>query len=134
MTDSAQLTQDDLISRLLVNLPAGYTTATVKQPNAPFTTPTKTKWMRATVLFDKTVNVTPDGYKRTFGIFVIDLFFPLKSGDKQQLIDAQSLKITFENQEFNNTQTQEVSTETVGENGSWYMLKLNVSFYYEGIT
>lgn len=133
MPDSALLTQVDLISRLLANLPAGYTSETVKLPNAPWTTPNKTKWLRPTVLFNETNNVTPDGYKRTFGIFVIDIFFPLKSGDQEQLADSELLKATFENQEFGNTKTQEVSTELIGSDNSWYLLKLNVNYYYEGV-
>lgn len=134
MADSARTTQNDLITRLLNNLPPGYTSASVKLPNAPFKTPAKAKWLRATNLFNETINVTPDGYKRTFGIFVIDLFVPKGSGDKTQLDDAQTLKVTFENQEFGNTLTQEVSTELIGEDGAWYILKLNVNYYYEGVT
>lgn len=132
MADSALLTQVDLISRLLASLPAGYTAATVKLPNAAFTTPSKTKWLRVTNLFNETVNATPDGYKRTFGIFVIDIFFPLGSGDQQQLTDSEAIKLLFENEEFGNTKTQEVSTVLVGEENSWYNLQLNVNYYYEG--
>lgn len=133
MADSALLTQVDLISRLLANLPAGYTASTVKLPNAPFTTPNNTKWIRATNLFNETVNVTPDRYKRTFGIFVIDLFFPIGSGDKDQLTDSEEIKAVFENKEFGNTRTQEVSTILVGEDNSWYNLQLNVNYLYEGV-
>lgn len=132
MADSALLTQVDLISRLLANLPAGYTTSTVKLPNSPFTTPANTKWLRATNLFNETVNATPDEYKRTFGIFVIDLFFPIGSGDQAQLTDSEALKLVFENEEFGNTKTQEVSTVTIGEDNSWYAIQLNVNYYYEG--
>lgn len=133
MADSALLTQVDLISRLLTNLPAGYTSVTVKKPNFSFTTPTKTKWLRVTNLFNETLNVTPDGYKRTFGIFVIDLFFPLGEGDQDQLADSEEIKLLFENVEFGNTKTQEVSTVLVGEENSWYNLQLNVNYYYEGV-
>ena len=133
MADSALLTQVDLISRLLANLPAGYTSATVKKPNFSFTTPVKTKWLRVTNLFNETLNVTPDEYKRTFGIFVIDIFFPLGSGDQDQLADSEEIKLLFENVEFGNTKTQEVSTVLVGEENSWYNLQLNVNYYYEGV-
>lgn len=133
MADSALLTQVDLISRLLANLPAGYTAATVKLPNASFTTPANTKWLRATNLFNETENVSAGGcYKRTFGIFVIDLFFPLNSGDQAQLTDSESLKLLFENEEFGNTRTQSVSTTLIGEDNSWYNLQINVNYYYEG--
>jgi len=132
MANDITLTQPDLIDRLLANLPSGYTAATVKLPNAPFTTPQKTKWMRGTVLFNDTENVTPDGYKRTFGFFVVDLFFPKGVGDKNQLSDAKLIQTLFDNQEFGNTKCFTASIVNGVEESAWFKLQVNTEFYFEG--
>lgn len=132
MANSPLETQKDLIGRLRSNLPAGYTDATLKKPNAPFDTPTNTKWLRATVLFDEADNVTPDLYQRIFGIFVIDSFIPKGSGDQAQLADAETLRATFQNVEFGQTKTQETSIQTIGETESWYHVQISTNFYFEG--
>ena len=133
MANDITLTQPDLIDRLLANLPSGYTAATVKLPNAPWTTPSDTKYLRATVLFNETVNVTPDAYKRTFGFFVVDVFFPKGSGDKAQLADAKEIQTLFDNQEFGNTRTWSASVETIGDTDSWYMVQVTIEFFFEGV-
>jgi hypothetical protein len=132
MANSPLETQKDLIKRLLANLPAGFTTSTIKLPNATFTTPTDDKWLRATVLFDEAANVTPDNYQRIFGIFVIDSFVPKGSGDQAQLADAELLRTTFQNVEFGQTKTQETSIQTIGETESWYQVQISTNFYLEG--
>jgi len=132
MANDITLTQPDLINRLRNNLPAGYTDATFKKPNFKFTTPANTKWLRGTVLFNNTENVTPDGYQRTFGFFVIDIFFPKESGDKDQLADAKEIQALFDNKQFGNTTTWAASIETVGEEDAWYVLQVSVEFYMEG--
>lgn len=133
MSNDITLTQPDLIQRLLDNLPAGYTTATVKKPNFSFKTPVDEKWMRPTVLFGETINVTPDEYQRTFGIFVVDIFYPQGDGDKLQLADAKLIQELFNNKEFGNTKTQESSVESGIEDGSWYKIQINTNFYMEGV-
>lgn len=132
MADNFGTTQADLIGRLNDNLPAGYTTATFKKPNAPFNTPKKTKWLRGTARLNPTNNVTPDGYKRTFGIYTIDIYFPKNTGDVAQLADAQIIKDLYENQRFGNTACYEASINIVGEDESWYVVQVDVLFYYEG--
>lgn len=134
MANDITLTQPDLIDRLLDNLPSGYTAATVKVPGAPFKTPTNTKWMRATVLFGPTVNVTPDGYKRTFGIYVVDIFFPKNSGDKSQLADTKEIQTLFDNKQFGNTRTWSASAETgVVEDDPWLNMQVSTEFFFEGV-
>ncbi len=133
MANDITLTQPDLVDRLRNNLPAGYTDATLKKPNAPWTTPTNTKWLRITVNVSPTDNVTPDGYQRTFGICTIDVFFPKGVGDKAQNADAKITKDLFNNQEFANTKTQEASILTGVEVESWFMVQVDVNFSMEGI-
>jgi len=134
MANDITLTQPDLIERLLAGLPAGYTEATVKLPNFSFTTPKDTKWMRGTVLFNETNNVTPDGYQRTFGFFVVDIFFPKSlPGDKAQLADAKEIQVLFNNQEFGNTRTQASSIVPAVEDEAWYKIQINTEFIMEGV-
>ena len=133
MADNFGLTQSDLIKRLLDNLPSGYTNKTVKKPNAKFTTPSDEKWLRITVLPGAKNNVQADGfYKRTFGICVIDCFYPKDDGDQAQLADTKLLENLFENQEFGNTKTQEAFTQNLGEDGPWYNQQVNINFFFEG--
>lgn len=133
MQDNFGLTQGDLIKRLLANLPAGYTDATVRKPNTKFTTPKKQKWLRITVIPAAKVNVQAGGgYKRTLGICVIDCFYPKDDGDQAQLADTKLIEDIYQNQEFDNTKCQEAYTLNIGEDGSWYNQQVNINFYYEG--
>ncbi len=133
MANDITLTQPDLINRLRNNLPAGYTDATFKKPNAPFTTPTNTKWLRGTVLFNETENVTPDEYQRTFGFYIVDIFFPKGQGDKNQLSDAKEIQQLFNNQEFGNTKTWAASIINGEEEESWFKLQVSIEFFMEGV-
>lgn len=133
MLDNFGLTQSDLVKRLLDNLPAGYSESSVKKPNAHFDTPENTKWLRITVIPGIKNNVQADGfYKRTFGICVIDCFYPVDSGDQAQLADTKLIENLFENQEFDNTKTQEAYTQNLGVDGAWYNQQVNINFYFEG--
>jgi len=133
MANDITLTQPDLIQRLLDNLPAGYTVAKVKLPNAPFTTPKSTKWLRATVNLNSSDNVTPDGYQRTYGIYTIDIFYPKGKGDKAQNEDAKLIRAIFNNQEFNNTKCLASSILSGDEDGAWYKVSVDTEFYFEGV-
>ena len=133
MADDITLTQPDLINRLRNNLPSGYTDAKFKKPNFKFTTPKNSKWLRATVItFETESDAATGACTITRGLFVIDVLFPLGSGDNLQLLDAQEIRDLYKNQTFGNTQCQTVSVETIGESESWYIIQLNVNFYMSG--
>ncbi len=133
MADSIYLTTIDLIDRLLANLPIGYSTATVKQPNAPFTLPTS-KWLECSVANGTTDNVAYAGaWKRTNGTFVININYKPETGDRTQLQDAETLKALFENTNFGNTKTQECSIQTAGVVDGWYNVQVITQYIYEGI-
>lgn len=133
MADDLTLTQPDLISRLLNNLPAGYTKAKVKKPNAKFTTPKDSKWLRATVVpFDTDSDAATGEYTITRGLFVVDIIFPKNSGDKAQLTDVKAIRDLYKNETFGNTQCQEASINTIGDDGSWYTMQVNINFYMAG--
>lgn len=133
MQDRISLTQGDLIKRLLDNLPTGYARNQVKTPNAKFTTPKGKKWLRITVIPGIKQNVQAGGsYKRTFGICVIDCFYPKGDGDQAQLSDVEEIQALYENQEFDNAKCQEVYNLALGDDESWYNQQVNINFYYEG--
>ena len=135
MSDNITLTQADLVKRLLNNLPAGYTKAKVKKPNFKFTTPADAKWLRVTVVpFATDSDAATGEYKITRGLFVIDVQFPKGIGDAAQLADVQTIRELYENQTFGNTQCQTASIETIGEDGSWYTMQVNVNFYMAGFS
>lgn len=134
MADDLTLTQPDLISRLLNNLPAGYTKKKVKVPNPKgFSTPENDKYLRVSVVtFDTDSDAATGDFTITRGLFVVDVFFPKDSGDKAQLADVQIIRDLYRNQTFGNTQCQTASINTIGEDGSWYVVQVNISFYMAG--
>lgn len=132
MDDFSQ-SQSDLINQVRNNIPAGYTLKQFKYPNAPFNEPTNKPWLRFTSIPEPKSNVEAGGgYKRTYGIFVIDCFYPKGEGSKKQLSDLKYLQSLFENQTVGFTKCQEAYPQIVGEDGDWYNAQLNINFYFEG--
>ena len=133
MTDNVALVFEDLKTRFLANLPAGNTSKNVKIPNGKFKTPTNSKWLRINLVDGVKSNVQAGGgYKRTFGLFVIDSFYPAGTGTKLQLTEIKLMQDVFENEEFGNVKCQEADVNIIGEDGSWYHVQINVNLYYEG--
>lgn len=133
MADNIALVFDDLKTRFLADLPAGYTSKTVIIPNGGIDTPTNKKWLRISLIDGDKSNVQAGGgYKRTFAIFVIDSFYPLGTGTKSQLADMKLLQDLFENEEFGNVKCQTADVNIIGEDSNWYHMQVNVNFYYEG--
>lgn len=125
--------QQALIDRLNDNMIPGYTKREVKYPNAPFREPKNRSWLRVTTTTEPALNVADSGeYQRTYGIFVIDCFYPKDDGSKQQLQDINSLIAIYNNQEFNGVKCHEAYPQIIGEDGDWYNVQLNVNFYFEG--
>jgi len=122
-----------LIQRLLDNLPSGYTKSKVKLPNRHFKTPKGNKWLRATVINQTANNVQAGGlWKRYDGLFVIDLFYPLGKDVISQLAESEVITNTFENTEFNGVNCLDVLIKDNQEDGSWYNVQIEIVFYYEG--
>ncbi len=133
MADSLLETQQDLINRLLNNLPAGYTAAQVDCPNAPFTTPKNEKWLRVTTNLNPKENVQASGsYKRQYGIFTIDIFYPRASGDLAAIEDSKTISLLYENQNVGNAKCEAVSPNIINNNDNWFNVQSDVVFYYEG--
>lgn len=133
MTDSIAIAQSGLINRLLDNLPAGYTKAKVKKPNFSFKTPKNSKWLRVTVLpFESESNAATGEHTITRGLFVIDIFYPVNSGDAAQLVDVELIRDLYKNQTFDGVNCQEASVETIGDSDAWYIMQVSISFYTAG--
>ena len=134
MADDITLTQPDLISRLLNNLPVGYTKKKVMTPNPKsFTTPKDDKYLRVSVVtFDTDSDAATGEYTITRGLFVVDVFYPKNSGDKAQLADVKVIRDLYKAKTFGNTQCQEASINTIGEDGDWYVIQVNIGFYMAG--
>ena len=133
MADNITITQPDLINRLLDNLPSGYNINDVRTPNDNNNTISNGKWLRVSVVpFETQSDAATGAFKLTRGLCVIDVFYPKGSGDFEQLADVQSIRELYENQSFNNTQCQEASINTIGTDGSWYNIQINVNFYMTG--
>lgn len=133
MSDSIFLTQQDLVNKLLNNLPAGYTVAQVKTPNAPFETPENQKWLRCTTNLNPKENVQASGsYKRQFGIFTIDIFYPNGTGELAALEDYKAISLLYENLNVGNAKCEAVSPNIINNNDNWFNVQADVVFYYEG--
>lgn len=133
MADDIALVENDLIMNLLDNLPAGYTEETVDVPNGKFDTPNDTKWLRTTINLAPKENVQAGGgYKRQFGIFTIDIFYPKGTGSKAALADFILIKDLYENQAIGDAKCEEVSPNIIHNNDNWYNVQADVTFYYEG--
>lgn len=133
MPDNIITVQGDLVKNLLDNLPVGYSADQVKTPNAPFDTPKNTKWLRTTTNLVPTSNVQAGGgWKRTFGVFTVDIFYPRDKGELSALGDFNQIKSIYENQQIGGAKCLECSPVLNGVNGSWYNVQADINFYYEG--
>lgn len=133
MSDDILLTQNDLIGHLNSNLPAGYTKAKIKYPNAPFTTPKNDKWLRITMIDGIKANVAAGGcWKRTQGILAIDVFYPVDTGSKAQLTDVKLIQALYENKQIGNAKCLEADVNIIGESDAWYIVQVQINYTYEG--
>ena len=122
-----------LITRLLDNLPTGYTASTVKLPNRAFKQPNGTKWLRATVINQDANNTQAGGYwTRYEGQMVVDVFYPVGNDTIPQLQDAETIQALYQNLRFGGVNCQSALIDEIGAEDSWYHVQINIDFYYEG--
>ena len=130
---STKNAHEQLITNLLNNLPAGYTSATVKLPNRKFNTPLDTKWLRPTVIVQDVVNAQAGGlWKRYEGIFVIDMYYPIGGDDLAQLTEAEEVALAFEDVELTGVKCQNTLIQLNDSENNWYNIQITIDFYYEG--
>lgn len=134
MADSIYQTQKDLVDRLLNNLPTDYQLDQVKLPNAPFNTPKNEKWLRVTTNLAPKENVQASGsYKRQFGIFTIDIFYPKGTGELSALEDFKIISNLYENQTVGNAKCEQCTPVINQAETAWFNIQCDVTFYYEGV-
>jgi len=130
---STKNAHEQLITNLLNNLPAGYTSATVKLPNRNFNTPLDTKWLRPTVLVQISKEAEAGGgWTRDEGEFIIDTFYPIGGDDLAQLAEAETIAALYRNKELNGVKCQESLVNINAIETSWYNVQITTNFYYEG--
>ena len=135
--DSIANARKQLQLRLGQNLPAGIDVDRVKWENsASFKTPANEPWLRVTTRILGRDNIQAGGsWRRTGGIYIIDLFHPLATiGSNRDDIDQilESIIGTYENTRFNDVNCEEATPKHIGVDGSWYHTQVDISFYYEG--
>ena len=130
--NSYELPETSLVGMVTGNFPSGFSSSNCYFPNARFTTPTNSKWMRITVNPLNTVNVSQGGYQRTTGIMTVDLFYPIGSGTTAALAAADDLI-----QAISNTETAYVKLYegklTPRQEASWYRLQIDFNYTHEGL-
>jgi hypothetical protein len=127
--------ENDLTEHLRLNLPAGFTEAMVKWPNAPMPdTPNNAPWLRATMVTPEIIDRDASNcYKEYQGFFVIDVFCPKKQGSQLALTTADALADTFNRAEFSYSFSNNADVAIIGEEESspWYHVQV-ISTYQFG--
>lgn len=132
--NSGLVGQQEMITMLLDNLPAGFTAATCNLPNISFTTPNDAPWLRARIRPETTGNNDACGDRqRTKGIFVIDVFYPLGGGDEAAWTTAELIKASITNNATDNVSLYE-SHITEVDDDHFYMLQIQTRYAHEGFT
>jgi hypothetical protein len=127
--------ENDLINHLLSNLPSGFTASLVKLPNAKFTTPTSSKWMRATVISPVVIDVDASQCYKTYrGLFVVDLFYPKGSGSAAALTAAQSVIDSYTKVSFAYSVSIDSNILVLGEEENWYHVQINSDYLFSSYT
>ena len=128
----AQVDQD-LTEHLRLNLPTGITESQVKWPNAPFTTPNNSTWLRATVITPEVIDRDASNcYKEYQGLFVIDVFAPKNQGSRSALSIADEIANTFNKVAFPYSFSINADVSIIGEetNSAWYHVQVNSTYQF----
>lgn len=126
-----------LINRFLNNKPLvngqPLENAKIKFPNAPFTTPEDDIWVRLTVTKGRGINIAAgyNGLFRTPGVFIVDIFAPKGSGDREANEIAGQVDDLYRKQFFDNIRADETQVDSLGEEDAWYQTQVSVFFNYD---
>jgi hypothetical protein len=131
VSNSLADTESTLINRLLSNLPAGFTVAKVKLPNASFSTPAS-KWIRVTINSIATTELDAQGsFELHTGILTIDVFYPIGSGSQAALTDANHIKILYNSYVQDDIVVPLVEVIPRGEDGNFWRVQVDANFQYQ---
>lgn len=131
------LVEQKLIGRLLSNIPAGFTAAKIKVPNANFTTPNDSPWLRCSLSNLGPIEQDASGcYEVNSGIFTIGIFYPKGSGSQAALSLAKTIKSLYTAEIFDDLVVESVRVNPTPEpdNSSWYGVNVSVNYSFEGHT
>lgn len=131
MSNSLEDAESTLINRLMSNLPAGFTAAKVKLPNASFTTPSD-KWLRVTLNTTALSELDAQGaFELNSGILTIDVFYAIGGGSKAALNTANLLKLLYNGFVQNDVVVYPVEVIPRGEDGNWWRVQVDATFQFQ---
>lgn len=131
MSNSLQDAEVVLINRLLTNLPAGFTAAKVKLPNASFTTPSD-KWLRLTVNTTNLEDLDAQGaFELNNGILTIDVFYKLGGGSQSALNTANLIKLLYNGFVQDDVVVYPVEVIPRGETENWWRVQVDANFQFQ---
>ena len=120
-----------LISRLLANIPTGFTAAKIKVPNAPFTTPAD-KWLRVTMNITGTNELDAQGaFELNIGILTIDVFYAKGTGSDAANETANLIKLAYNGYKSNDVVVYPVEVIAGVEDGNWWRVQIDANFQFQ---
>jgi hypothetical protein len=123
-----------VINALQNNLPTGITDARFKKPNAKFTTPNDSPWMRVVMSDSTTSDDDATGfYSESGGILAVDLFYPLGSMDKAGLDAGEEVRKLLSNKWIEELKISQGNISDAEED-TWYHVQITFNYTYEGQT
>lgn len=126
-----------LINRLLSNIPVGFTAAQISVPNASFTTPNATPWMRCTLQNFGPIDQDASAcYEVNEGVFTIGIFYPKGTGSQAALSLAKTIKSLYTAEIFDDVVIESVRVNPTSEpdNSPWYGVNVVATYTFEGHT
>lgn len=110
----------------------------IKYPNAPFTTPNGSPWIRITTPYNFGVVETDASgcYEINSGAFIISVFTPKGSGSISALSIAHQIKSFYTARNIGDIviNTVVVSPTSEPESSPWFGVNITVNFQFEGFT
>lgn len=120
-----------LIDRLLSNVPAGFTSAKIKLPNASFNTPSD-KWLRVTINSIGVNELDAQGsFELNSGIMTVDVFYKIGSGSQAALNTANLIKLLYNGFTQDDVVVYPVEVIPRGEEGNWYRVQVDATFQFQ---
>lgn len=129
-----------LIGRLTANLgtlPDTFTASVISFPNAQFTTPQNSQWMRLTINNLGLIDADASGtYEVNRGTFDVQIFYPRGTGSQKALQVGKAVKSLYTAEILSDVVIESVSVSPSPEADSspWYGVNVTIQFTYEGFT
>ena len=125
----------DLSNSLIQTVIGAAIAQPIKWPNAPFTTPDGSAWVRVTPMYSPPVELTYSGTDELIGVLQIDVFDVPDAGDLLGMQISDQIRQAFP-QDGNKVTSGGVSVQFnsigvtgSGEDGVWYKTMIEARFY-----